>query len=254
MLRVYHLFIGAILLVFMPVGAKFVLPHFSNAVVDKPSSVTTPAQNTPPQSNSALGANATTGNIWQKILGSTPTPDGWLVAPCEGTDNLLCVSSQKKLLGTVEIGVYPVKNHPDFQKNLSSAGIPLDTNVNYQSPEYQKQLLTALKTWVADFETALAKDRQVTYKNDIVFSAHPPQQTSVGTLTGVRYGFVGIKKDGAVQEQNIGHVAFDGTNLYVITTAFDPGAVTGKFERLENLAIFQPYLAAIADDLQLPVK
>lgn len=254
MLRVYHLFLGAILLLLTPVGAKFVLPHFSNAVVEKPSSVKIPTENTPPQNNPALAAEASTGNLWKKILGSTPTPNGWQVAPCEGNAPLLCVSSQGKVLGTVEIGVYPVKNHPDFQNNLSSAGIPLDSKVNYQSPEHQKPLLTALNTWVADFNTTLAEDRQVSYKNNIVFSAHPPQQTSVGQLTGVRYGFVGIKKEGGVQEQHIGHVTFDGNNLYVITTAFDPGSGTGKFEKLENLAIFQPYLSAIAADLKLPVK
>ena len=46
--------------------------------------------------------------------------------------------------------------------------------------------------------------------------------------------------------------AFDGKKLYVITTAFDPGSQTGKFDKLENLAIFQPYLYAIAADLRLP--
>jgi hypothetical protein len=41
-------------------------------------------------------------------------------------------------------------------------------------------------------------------------------------------------QQGGVQEQHIGHVTFDGTKLYVITTAFDPGLQTGKFEKLEN--------------------
>ena len=99
---------------------------------------------------------------------------------------------------------------------------------------------------------AFAKDRQHEYGKEITFSTYPPQPVPIGKLQGIRYGFAGLKQKGGVQEQHIGHVAFDGTKLYVITTAFDTGTQTGKFEKLENLAIFQPYLDAIAADLRLP--
>ncbi|MEH2083861.1 MAG: hypothetical protein V7K89_29010, partial [Nostoc sp.] len=108
------------------------------------------------------------------------------------------------------------------------------------------------KTWVRDHYAAFVKDRQGEYRKEIIFSAYPPQPVPIGKLQGIRYGFVGLKQQGGVQEQHIGHVAFDGTKLYVITTAFDTGTQTGKFEQLENLAIFQPYLYAIAADLHLP--
>ncbi|MEH2237431.1 hypothetical protein [Nostoc sp.] len=239
MLRLYHLLLGSILLVSIPLGAKFLLPQFSPPKVLKPPTV-------------AKLANPNEGNIWQKILVNAAAPTNWQVAACEGNAPLLCVSSKGKRLGTVEINVYPLANNEDFQKKLVAVGIPTGSQVDYQSSKYQTQVLPALKAWVADHYAAFAKDRQSKYGKEINFSAYPPQPVPVGKLQGIRYGFVELKQQGGVQEQHIGHVAFDGSKLYVITTAFDPSTQTGKFEKLENLAIFQPYLYAIAADLRLP--
>ncbi|MEH1969220.1 MULTISPECIES: hypothetical protein [unclassified Nostoc] len=238
MLRLYHLLLGSILLVSIPLGAKFVLPQFSPPKVVKPPTV-------------AKLPNSNEANIWQKILGNSAAPTNWQVAACEGNAPLLCVSSKGKRLGTVEINVYPLANNEDFQKKLVAVGIP-NGSVDYQSSKYQTQVLSALKAWVADHYAAFAKDRQGEYGKEITFSAYPPQPVPIGKLQGIRYGFAGLKEQGGVQEQHISHVAFDGSKLYVITTAFDPGTQTGKFEKLENLAIFQPYLYAIAADLRLP--
>ncbi|MFN6563312.1 MAG: hypothetical protein RMY28_026445 [Nostoc sp. ChiSLP01] len=239
MLRLYHLILGFILVLLIPVVAKFVLPRFSPKKPPNPPTV------------SKL-ANPSEGNIWQKILGNTTAPTNWQVAVCNGNAPLLCVSSKGKVLGTVEISIYPLEKIPDFQKKLVAAGIPSGSQVDYQSSKYQTQLLTALKAWVADKYTAFAKDRQVQYGREIIFSDYPTQPVPVGKLQGIRYGFAGLNQQGGVQEEHIGHVAFDGTRLYVITTAFDSGTQTGKFEKLEHLAIFQPYLYAIAADLRLP--
>lgn len=239
MLRLYHLLLGSILLVLISVGAKFFLPQFSPPKVVKSPAV-------------AKLPNPNEGNIWQKILGNTAAPANWQVAACKGNVPLLCVSSKGELLGTVEINVYPLANNEDFQKKLVAVGIPPGSQVDYQSSKYQTQVLPALKAWVADHYAAFAKDRQREYGKEITFLAYPPQPVPVGKLQGIRYGFAGLKQKGGVQDQHIGHVAFDGNKLYVITTAFDPGSQTGKFEKLENLAIFQPYLYAIAADLRLP--
>ncbi|MHC5735927.1 hypothetical protein [Nostoc sp.] len=239
MLRLYHLLLGSILLVSIPLGAKFVLPQFSPPKVEKPPIVT-------------KLPNPDEGNIWQKILGNAAAPTNWQVAACEGNAPLLCISSKGKRLGTVEINVYPLANNEDFRKKLVAAGIPTGSQVDYQSSQYQAQVLPVLKAWVADHYAAFAKDRQGEYGKEITFSTYPPQPVPVGKLQGIRYGFAGLKQQGGVQEQHIGHVAFDGSKLYVITTAFDTGTQTGKFDKLENLAIFQPYLYAIAADLHLP--
>ncbi|MEH2349436.1 MAG: hypothetical protein V7K55_15880 [Nostoc sp.] len=239
MLRLYHLLLGSILVVSIPVGAKFVIPQFFPPKAVKPPTV-------------AKLANSKEGNIWQKILGNAAAPTNWQVAPCEGNAPLLCISSKGERLGTVEINVYPLANNEDFRKKLVADNIPIGSQVDYQSPKYQNQVLPALKAWVTDHYTAFAKDRQSEYGKEITFSAYPPQAVPIGKLQGIRYGFAGIKQKGGVQEQHIGHVAFDGTKLYVITTAFDTGTQTGKFDKLEDLAIFQPYLYAIAADLHLP--
>ena len=239
MLRLYHLLLGCILLVLIPLGAKFVLPQFFAPKVVKSPAV-------------AKLSNPNEENIWQKILGNTAASTNWQVAPCKGNAPLLCVSSKGELLGTVEINDYPLANNDDFQKKLVAVGIPPGSQVDYQSSKYQTQVLSALKAWVVDHYAAFAKDREGEYGKEITFLTYPPQPVPVGKLQGIRYGFAGLKQKGGVQEQHIGHVAFDGNKLYVITTAFDPGSQTGKFDKLENLAIFQPYLYAIAADLRLP--
>ncbi|MFN6466224.1 MAG: hypothetical protein RMZ41_031020 [Nostoc sp. DedVER02] len=237
MLRLYHLLLGSILVVLVPLGAKFVLPQFSPPT--KPPSV-------------VKLSNSKEGNIWQKILGNTPAPTNWQVAACEGNAPLLCISSKGERLGTVDINVYPLANNEDFQKKLVAVGIAPGSQADYQSLKYQTQVLPALKAWVTDRYAASAKARQREYGEEITFSTYPPQPVPIGKLQGIRYGFAGLKEKGGVQEQHIGHVAFDGTKLYVITTAFDTSRQTGKFEKLEDLAIFQPYLDAIAADLRLP--
>ena len=120
MLRLYHLLLGCILLVLIPVGAKFVLPQFSAPKVVKSPAV-------------AKLPNPNEGNIWQKILGNTAAPTNWQVAACKGNAPLLCVSSKGELLGTVEINVYPLANNEDFRKKLVAAGIPTGSQVDYQS-------------------------------------------------------------------------------------------------------------------------
>ncbi|MFN6539449.1 MAG: hypothetical protein RM021_024280 [Nostoc sp. EkiNYC01] len=239
MLRLYHLLLGIILLLFIPVGAKFFLPQFSAKKAPNPPAVT-------------KHPNSDEGNIWQKILGNTAAPTNWQVGACNGNAPLLCVSSKGEILGTVEMKVYPLEKIQDFQKKLVAAGIPTGSQADYQNSKYQTQVLTALKAWVADNYATFTKDRERKYGREIIFSDYPVQTVAIGKLQGIRYGFAGLNQKGGVKEQHIGHVAFDGTKLYVITTAFDADTQTGKFDKLENLAIFQPYLYAIAADLRLP--
>jgi hypothetical protein len=246
MLRVYHLLIGIILLIVIPVGAKFVLPQFSDKKVATPTPTVAPTSTTPAKTS------VKTENIWQKLLGTTTVPNGWEVAPCQDNAALLCVSEQGKRLGTVEIRVEPVKNNLEFQKHLTASGIPLGSKVEDQNQEYQAKLTKALQGWVADFYTNLAKNRQGVDSNKFVFSTYPPQQVTIGKLPGIRYGFVGLKSEGGVEEQYIGHVTYDGTKLYIITASFAPD--TDKFAKLEDFAVFQPYLYAIAENLNLPMQ
>jgi hypothetical protein len=255
MLRLYHVLLGAILLLLTPLGVKFVLPYFSSHssaqptpteqsyVVKIPSNSTFPTTPKPNQEN-----------IWKKILDVKTTNNslGWNVTPCERNAPLLCVSSNKELLGTVELGVYPLKNLPQFQKMLAAAGITPRVKQNDQNPQYRTKVTTALKAWVDDHYAVLAKDRQATYGKDTNFLTQLPQKVNIGKLQGMSYGFAGIKHGGGIQERHVGYVAFDGKAIYVITTAFDPASATGKFDKLENFQNFEPYLNAIAKNVNLP--
>ncbi|HIK05919.1 MAG TPA: hypothetical protein IGS40_14585 [Trichormus sp. M33_DOE_039] len=259
MLRVYHLLLGIILLFVVPVGFKFVLPLFSGNKVTTPTptAASTSTSATPSATSASTTATKTNNkqeNIWQKLLGQTTVPSGWEVVPCQENATLLCVSDQGKSLGTVEIRVEPVKNNLEFQKHLTAAGIPFDSKPDYQNQENQEKLTKALQAWVADFYTSLAKNPQGIDSSKFTFSTYPPQQVTIGKLPGIRYGFVKLKSESGVGEQHIGHITYDGTQLYIITTSFAPGGGTGKFAKLENFAVFQPYLYAIAESLNLPIQ
>jgi hypothetical protein len=241
MLRLYHLLLFVILLAVAPVAAQYIFPQQSG---NKNSQTST--------AKAERKTNTLTQeNIWKSILGKNKTaPLGWSVAPCEGNVPLLCVASSGQPIGTVELGIYPIEKQPNFRKMLQKAGIPSGSPVDYE--KYQNQVSTALSAWVTDNYSALSKDRQNSYGNQVSFSAHPIQKIPVGKLQGIRYGFAGLKKQGGVQEQHFSYVAFDGKALYVITTAFDGASTTGKFEKLENLTTFEPYLSAIVAQLNLP--
>ncbi|MDM9379656.1 hypothetical protein QUB80_02925 [Chlorogloeopsis sp. ULAP01] len=241
MLRLYHVLLGGVLVLLLPLGIKVVSPRLSrtNGMPEQPHA-------------SSLASKSNQGNLWKSILDQTASPTGWQVAACDGNTSVLCVSANGKRLGTVEIAVYPLEKQQNFQNLLRQAGIEPGKNIDYQNPQYKTQVSTALNAWVNDYYTFLSKERQGSYGNRIAFSTHPPQQAQVGKLQGLSYGFTGVKVQGGVQEHHLGYVAFDGKNLYVIRTAFNPSLKTGKFERLENLAIFEPYLRAIAANLRLP--
>ncbi len=249
MLRVYHLLIGIILI--------FLSPLIFKSVFKKPASESqSPQQVSTPQAAAKLSqttsvATPTPGNIWTRILGNTAAPPGWNVTPCDGNAPLLCIASDNKKLGSVSMEIYPLEKQPLFQKMLIAAGIPTGVKIDYQNPNYQTKVTSALNAWITDGYVKLSKDRQSSYSDRVTFSSYPPQPVTIGKLQGLRYGFAGINKSGGIQEQNLSYVAFDGNALYVINTAFDP-TTKGKFEKLENFAVFEPFMSAIAANLKLP--
>ena len=146
--------------------------------------------------------------------------------------------------------VYPLEKQPLFQKMLIAAGIPTGVKIDYQNPNYQTKVTSALNAWITDGYVKVSKNRQSS-NSAVTFSSYPPQPVTIGKLQGLRYGFAGINKSGGIQEQNLSYVAFDGDTLYVINTAFDP-TTKGKFEKLENFVVFEPFMSAIAANLKLP--
>jgi hypothetical protein len=255
--RVYHLLIGLLLLALSPLIFKSVFPKPKTEEKPKPVKVT----ETQPTINlvqtnpvvTSNSANSRTNNIWKNLLGKTSSPNNWKVSPCQGNTPTLCVTSQGKNLGTVEMTTYSLSQQPNFPKMLLTAGIDPNSKPEYANTDYQSKVSAALEIWTAQYYAKILNDRQVTVQNsNATFSAYPPQKIPFGKLQGIRYGFAEIKNEGGVIEQHFGYVAFDGKSLYNITTAFDPNAITGKFVQLENMAVFEPYLSATIADLKLP--
>jgi hypothetical protein len=252
MLRVYHLLIGAILLLLSPLIFKSVFTKPAPKSQLQPQQVPIPAVATFSQATPVFATKPIESNIWNSILGKITAPPGWNVAPCVGNAPLLCITSEGKNLGSVQMQIYPLEKQPQFEKMLVDAGIPMGVRVDSQNPNNQTKILSALNAWITDSYLKQWKDRQNSYNNMVTFANYPPQQVNIGRLQGLRYGFAGIKKEGGIQEQYLAYMAFDGDAIYVINTAFDPKAKSAIFEKPENLAIFEPFLSAIAANLKLP--
>lgn len=253
MLRVYHLLIGSALVALIPMGVNFVRSHFyhQNNLPSKSHKKNIVNNYTPNQSN-----------IWKSILGKTDGPKGWQVKECDRNASLLCVSANGKNLGKVAIEIYPLGQRSDFQKMLAKVGISPSNPWDSQNPQYQTQMLKALRNWV-DAEYAIlsqqyqqsdgdASQGNLPNSDQIIFAAQPPEVVRLGKLQGIHYGFAGLRQAGGVVEKHIQYVTFDGKAMYIIKTAFAPDAIPGKFEKLEHLAVFEPYLSTIVKNLQLP--
>ncbi|MEM6402803.1 MAG: hypothetical protein AAF757_21675 [Cyanobacteria bacterium P01_D01_bin.116] len=254
MIRLYHLLLGFILI---PIGVTTAASYFYANKNSQPSS----SKTTIPTIASTKSNQDNIDNIWENLLIDSPLPAGWKINPCQDKNSVLCVSANAKLLGTVELKILPLKTQPNFEKMLVNAGIPIDKNINYRSPKYITQVTTALNDWVKNQYDLLAKNNKYVYDDKlktektadgILFSAYPAQKARVGKLQGIRYGFAGLKQKGGVQEKHTGYVAFDGKALYLINTAFDPASSIAKFEKLENLSVFQPYLNVLVENLKIP--
>lgn len=210
-----------------------------------------PSKPEPPKTT--LPANLREVNIWTRALGKTKMPAPWRVAPCDSKSKapLLCVYDRDTLVGTVEMGTFLLSSRSDLRKKLTDAGIP--AKANYADPQYRSRMMTALKAWVDDYYATFRTDRASEYGKTITFTTQPPTQATIGKLTGLRYGFAGLKQNKDIHEQHIGYVAFDGSTLYVITTAFDVTSETGKFKQLADLRRFEPQLTKLLPKLQLPI-
>jgi hypothetical protein len=253
-LRLYHVLLGCTLLALVPLGTKLTRFQTSSAKNSQPTPVAQPhVSKTLISTTSSTILNQPDGNIWKNSLGKTVAPPDWQVKPCEENALSLCVASKEKRLGTVEMGVYPLGQQLDFQKMLFTAGISLNSKVNYQNPKYQTLVAEALEAWIKRHYRGLFKNYPLNDDNDksITFSASSPQKVLVGGLPGLRYEFVGRNQQGRVYEQHLGYVTFNGTALYVITTAFNSPLDIGKFETLEDFQRFEPHLSVIVANLNL---
>jgi hypothetical protein len=188
-------------------------------------------------------------NPWVSVLNTPLAPSGWDVRPCAGTAPFLCVEENQAFIGSVELATWKIETLPDFQKMLEKAGIEQNSG-NSESSLSSEQVLSALRIWVADHYTHIKADRQST--PNIIVLTQAPVEMPIGGLWGLRYEFVeSDRASGEVQKRALGYVAFDGQQLYVISTAVDIQAEAGTIRSEAELQRFEPYLTEMVTNLKL---
>ena len=186
----------------------------------------------------------TAGNVFSIILGPAPAPAGWQVQPCEGEAPWLCLLDGQDIVGYVELSVYPLDTHPDFQAILAELGLEAGLEL---PPDDTRAALAAL---AQDYLDIIREDRQITYPDD-TFIRIEPEPVQVGQLPGLAFGFVRENAAGEVQERYLNFNAFDGRVIYWLTAPYDPANVT-TFVSDEALTQFEPHLREIIAGLLLP--
>ena len=215
-------------------------------VTGEPATVTAVPTTAPTQPIPTADPNMpwTADNIFNTILGPTPAPEGWQVQPCEGEAPWLCISDGQDIVGYVELIVYPLDTHPDFQAILAELGLEPGTELQ---PDDARAALAAL---AQDYLDIIREDRQITYPDD-AFIPVEPEPVQVGQLPGLAFGFVRQNTAGEVQERYLNFNAFDGHVIYWLTAPYDPANVT-TFVSDEALTQFEPNLREIIAGLLLP--
>lgn len=214
----------------------------------EPATATVPptevASPTPPPPTPYDDTFWTADNIFNTILGPAPAPEGWQVQPCEGEAPLLCVSRDQEMLGAVELGVYPLDNHTEFQAILAELGVEPGVAL---PPDEAHAALSAL---AENYLAVIREDRQFTFPDD-PFIPIGPEPVQVGQLPGMSVGFVHENSAGEVLERYLSYTAFDGHVIYWLTAPYDPANIT-TFVSDEALTEFEPYLREIVAGLLLP--
>lgn len=187
----------------------------------------------PAETGTVIPESAAPATGWADILGPVSAPDNWQVEPCVNSQ-LLCVEADGELIGTVERFSYPLG-----EVNLQG-GAPV-------TEEAQRQFLQA---WVADHYAAIEGDRKVA-DPALTFTSDTPEDTAVGSLPGLRYGYTVTHPNGALFDRGIGYVATDGDQVYVFATGVISGDPSGSFSDEAAVEAFEPHLDTIIQGLRL---
>lgn len=186
--------------------------------------------------------------IIEGVATPIPAPDGWTVAPCEGMAPMLCIKGDD-VNTAVELGLYPLAKHWDFQAFMAENGIYPET-MESGSEEHRTAAPQVLRTFVEDHMRVIAADRAFTFGDSLTFTPLEVEDISFGGLPGIQYGFVVTGTGGAVQERVIAFAAFDAEYLYIINGVYDPEYIP-SFPSEDALLTFAPSLRQIV--AQLPV-
>jgi hypothetical protein len=196
---------------------------------------------------------ADTTNPFPKIIGPTPAPAGWSVAPCEGQAPLLCVQKSTENVGYVHLSTFPLSTMSEFEGMLRDTG--LDANsLNLKDPEQAAKVRTALRAFVENYHKIFMEDRGATFGGTKTYQRLETKEINIGELPGLQYGFVVLNADGGVHERWLSHSAFDGKGLFTLVSSYYPGQPDAPFAFRSDAELqeFAPFLPEIMRGLKMP--
>ena len=199
---------------------------------DEPASQTPAPSGSPTEAPSTADCSAnlatSVGEIgWEDILpeGSLPAPDGWTTADAEGDAPFLAVSEGGQFVGFVEL-----------------LSFPMDPPIGS---------FEALQAWAAEFYAGIEPDREIEYGEGYTVQARDPEPVRVGSFCGIAYGFSGTDENGEEVDRVAGIATFDADgDLFLIAARYD-AVLAGEegFADAGSLAVYEPYLVDLAEDL-----
>ena len=218
------------------------LPAPSPTVTAAPTAIAVPPAPTP---------DLTSDNVFATILGPAAAPPDWRVRPCDGDGPLLCIFAGRELVGRIELSLWHLETHSDFQALLKQQGLTPGA-IDYRNPEHAPKIAAAMRGFVDQYHGIFEQDRQTTYGDTRTYTRLETQPAQVGTIPGVRYGFVMTDQAGTVRERWLSFAAFDGTLLYILVPHYDPNSYF-SFTSDADLQRFEPFLPHLMAGLRLPL-
>ncbi|BAU16088.1 hypothetical protein LEP3755_66550 (plasmid) [Leptolyngbya sp. NIES-3755] len=194
---------------------------------------------------------AVLGNPWMLLLGKTSAPAGWRVGACDRDGSLLCVDRAQTRLGSIELQRWRYSDDKllllarEFDQYGLVPGL-----FTYANSRDKENVLTALRAVIADDYKTIERERTSKYGKGYRIQIQPPEEVKFGSVPGLRYGFQGIDAAGRVREKSVSYMAFEGEELKIVRTGFDPSAQSSVFRELANLEQFEPHLRTIVENLK----
>jgi hypothetical protein len=196
---------------------------------------------------------ADTTNPFPKLVGPTPAPAGWSVAPCEGQAPLLCVQKGTENVGYVHLSTFPLSTMSEFEGMLRDAGVNPDS-LDLKDPEQAAKVRLALRAFVENYHKIFMEDREATFGGTKTYQRLETREINIGDLPGLQYGFVVLNADGSVHERWLSHSAFDGKGLFTLVSSYYPGQPDAPFAFRSDAELqeFVPFLPEIMRGLKMP--
>jgi hypothetical protein len=191
---------------------------------------------------------AVLGNPWILLLGKTSAPAGWRVDACDRDGSLLCVDRAQTRLGSIELqrlqyGSDSLKRlAQEFDKYGLVPGL-----FTYANPRDKENVLKAMRALITDYYKMIESEGT---RKGYKIQLQPPEEVKFGSIPGLQYSFKSVDATGRVREKSVVYVAFEGEELKIIRTGYNPLLQNSAFRELANLEQFEPHLRTIVENLR----